>query len=87
MDGETRPEAHVLRSPKLPNRQEAPHISIPGHHLPVRVPSIRPLVGPEDLHKSNEACHSMVEKDGLSDDQLHRRQPHTGSKKPSYGVS
>ena len=60
------------------------------HHLPVRVPSIRPLVSPESLYKDHEASYSMAETDGLSDDQLHRRQPHTGSvpgKKPSYGAS
>ena len=79
LDGETKPEGCILRGPNLPNRQEAPHISIPGHHLPVRVPSIWPLVSPEDLYENNEACHSMVETDGLSDGQLYRRQPHSGS--------
>ena len=60
LDSKIRSEGRILSCSNSPGRQEVPHLPISEHHLPVRVPSIWPLVNPENLSMSSvEAIYAL----------------------------
>ena len=78
LDGEVRPKRRLLCDIDKPLPQEVPGISVSGSHIPVQLPTVWSHIRPESIHKDNETSHSVAKTVGLSNDQLHRRQPDPG---------
>ena len=78
LDGETRPKRRILFSANSPGAQAVPANSMERYDIPIQLPTLRTVVSPEGVHQNHASSDSMAETAGVSDNHLHRRQPHNG---------
>ena len=89
--GETRSKRRILCCPNSPGTPSIPTGPVEGSNVPVQLPPVRTVLGPEGIHQDHAPCDSLAEAARVQDNHVHRRQPdhglHEGGSSQPSGAS